>query len=103
VLPTERIAHLSYGRSLLRCGISVRPMSQMGHLRQTETLPTLAACPLRPESAHARAGLDTSASCHERTHVPQQTALSSDRFARADGHPPFAERTLRNIGAAEFR
>jgi len=31
VLPAERIAYLSYGRSLLRCGISVRPMSQMGH------------------------------------------------------------------------
>src|SRR5262249_62160845 len=26
---TKGIAHLSYGRSLLRCGISVRPMSQM--------------------------------------------------------------------------
>jgi hypothetical protein len=25
VLPTERITHLSYGRRLLRCGISVRP------------------------------------------------------------------------------
>ena len=31
VLPTERIAHLSYDRRLLRCGISIRPMSQMGH------------------------------------------------------------------------
>jgi hypothetical protein len=33
VLPTERIAHLSCGRRLLRCGISVRPMSQLGHSR----------------------------------------------------------------------
>ena len=32
VLPAERIAYLSYGRSLLRCGISVRPISQMGHV-----------------------------------------------------------------------
>ena len=34
VLPAERIAYLSYGRSLLRCGISVRPMSQMGQNRK---------------------------------------------------------------------
>src|SRR5262249_47535658 len=27
VLPTERIAHLSYCRRLLHCGISIRPMS----------------------------------------------------------------------------
>src|SRR5262249_7668416 len=39
VLPTERIAHLSYGRSLLHCGISTRVMTAVGHLRQTETLP----------------------------------------------------------------
>ena len=30
MLPTERIAHLSYGRRLLRCGISIQLMSQMG-------------------------------------------------------------------------
>ena len=30
VLPTERIAHLGYGRRLLRCGISIQPMSQLG-------------------------------------------------------------------------
>jgi hypothetical protein len=29
VLPTERIAHLSYGRRLLRCGIS-GPMLRLG-------------------------------------------------------------------------
>ena len=34
VLPAERIAYLSYGRSLLRCGISVRPMSQMGRIER---------------------------------------------------------------------
>jgi hypothetical protein len=31
VLPTERIAHLNYGRRLLRCGISVLPMAGSGH------------------------------------------------------------------------
>jgi hypothetical protein len=30
VLPTERIAQLSYDTRLLRCGISVRPMSAAG-------------------------------------------------------------------------
>ena len=30
VLPAERVAHLSYGRRLLRCGISIQPMSQLG-------------------------------------------------------------------------
>src|SRR5262249_44467834 len=33
VLPTERIAHLCYGRRLLRCGISIRPMSGLGQKR----------------------------------------------------------------------
>jgi hypothetical protein len=31
-----------------------RPMSQLGHLRQTETLPTLAACPLSAKRRHMR-------------------------------------------------
>jgi hypothetical protein len=31
VLPTERITHLNYGRRLLRCGISLRPMTASGH------------------------------------------------------------------------
>jgi hypothetical protein len=30
VLPTERIAHLSYGRRLLRCGISIQPETAWG-------------------------------------------------------------------------
>jgi hypothetical protein len=32
VLPTGRIAHLNYGRRLLRCGISIPLMSLMGRL-----------------------------------------------------------------------
>ena len=31
VLPTERIAHLRYGRRLPRCGISIPPTSIVGH------------------------------------------------------------------------
>jgi hypothetical protein len=51
VLPTERIAHLSYGRRLLRCGISIRSMSVQGQSRRIDMLPAVAACPLRSESA----------------------------------------------------
>src|SRR5258708_14150529 len=47
VLTTERIPHLSYGRSLLRCGISSRSMTALGQLRQIDTPPAVAACPLR--------------------------------------------------------
>ena len=32
VLPTERIAHLSYGMRLLHCGISTRLMTAQGHV-----------------------------------------------------------------------
>ena len=28
----RRIAHLKYGRRLLRCGISIRPMSELGSI-----------------------------------------------------------------------
>ena len=35
VLSTERIAHLD-GRRLPRCGISIQPMSQLGHPRHFE-------------------------------------------------------------------
>src|SRR6266404_9261087 len=39
VLLTERIAHLSYGRRLLRCGISTAPMSRWRHPRPRRTKP----------------------------------------------------------------
>src|SRR5262249_9537613 len=34
VLPTERITHLKYGRRLLHCGISIRPMPGSGQERR---------------------------------------------------------------------
>jgi hypothetical protein len=39
-------------------------MSGLGHWRQTETLPTLATCPLRPESGQTAVSLGMSALCH---------------------------------------
>src|SRR5262245_51781527 len=48
VLSTERIPHLSYGRRLLHCGISIGPMSASGHwrtfgdVRPTSALPSKA-------------------------------------------------------------
>src|SRR5947209_11295511 len=47
----------------LHCGISVSSMSALGHSRQTETLPTLAACPLRPESGQIAVSLGLSVLC----------------------------------------
>jgi hypothetical protein len=59
VLPTERIAHLSYGRGLLRCGISIRPppRSGFGHLQNFGTAPGL---------PHNRRKADTSAAARQR-------------------------------------
>src|SRR5262249_1394058 len=48
VLPTEKIAHLSYDRRLLRCGISIRPLTAMGHQRPRLLMPRVLECPLRP-------------------------------------------------------
>jgi hypothetical protein len=39
VLLTERIAHLSYGKRLLRCGISTAPMSRWRHPRPRRAKP----------------------------------------------------------------
>jgi len=39
VLLTERIAHHSYGRRLLRCGISTAPMSRWRHPRPRRAKP----------------------------------------------------------------
>src|SRR6516165_3995512 len=66
-LPTERIPHR--GR-LLRCGISTRPVTAVGHFRQIGTLPTLTGCPLRSESGQAHACLDMSASCRLCSLIP---------------------------------
>jgi hypothetical protein len=47
LLSIERIARLGYGRRrLLRCGISIKPMSEMGHSRPIDTVTAVAACPL---------------------------------------------------------
>src|SRR5262249_60677715 len=50
VLSTERIAHLSYGRRLLRCDISVGPMTALGQKRRGPSARADTACPLCPES-----------------------------------------------------
>jgi hypothetical protein len=41
VLSTERLAHLSYGRRLLRCGILTGLMTALGHPRHIGALSTL--------------------------------------------------------------
>jgi hypothetical protein len=50
-LPTERIAHLG-GRRLLRCGISIRPMTAVGQSRQIDTAPGSRHVRFAPQSGH---------------------------------------------------
>jgi hypothetical protein len=45
VLPTERIAHLSYGRRLLRCGILIRHMTGVGQIRPPRALGGMSVIP----------------------------------------------------------
>jgi hypothetical protein len=56
-----------YGTRLLRCGISIQPMSQMGHSRRIDPLPMLAACPLRSDHVRTFAPQRFDAVCQEET------------------------------------
>jgi len=70
VLPTERIAHLIHGRRLLlRCGISIQPMSQMVNTSRH------GGALARPLYLQQRTYLVTAAmavECHLLTNAPQQ-------------------------------
>jgi hypothetical protein len=44
----RKIPHLAGAEDLLHCGISIRRLSALGHLRRIDTAPAVAACPLRP-------------------------------------------------------
>ena len=46
VLPNERNSTPRYGRGLLRCGISIRPMTAVGHSLQIRPRPLVHKCPL---------------------------------------------------------
>jgi hypothetical protein len=85
VLPTERIAHLTYGWRLLRCGISTRLMTAVGHLRQISTLPTLSECPLRSGRGQSSATqqINASAKCRPEDGAPAQGEC--DRPGRHSG------------------
>jgi hypothetical protein len=45
VLPTGRIAHLNYGRGLLRCGDSIRPTSGWGQTRPSRDVRDMSVLP----------------------------------------------------------
>jgi hypothetical protein len=49
---------------LLRCESREQPMSQMGHIRQIDPLPTLSACPLRFDRVRTFAPQRIDAVCH---------------------------------------
>jgi hypothetical protein len=51
----------STGGGLPHCGISKEPLSALGHFRQIDTLPALAACLLCPESGQTGRRLTKSA------------------------------------------
>jgi hypothetical protein len=44
MLPAERIAHLSYGRRLLRCGISIPAVTGWGQVRAKKLRPGCVRC-----------------------------------------------------------
>jgi hypothetical protein len=60
-LPCFRQSTPEYVRRLLRCGISIRPMSASGHQRSKASKPHERACPIRSKSGQANACLDMSA------------------------------------------
>jgi hypothetical protein len=51
------------------------PMSQLGHFRQIDPLPTLLACPLRSDRVRTFAPQRIDAVCHNRTRAVQQNLL----------------------------
>jgi hypothetical protein len=72
------------GRGSLQCEISARLMTGSGQTRRIDKLPTLAACPLRPESGRVGRHLAKSALCQEATYASQQTrAVIRSRRLRA--------------------
>src|SRR5262245_38171779 len=65
----ERIAHLSYGRRLLRCGISTRLMTAWGHSRRFRDVGgRVCFDPRKPTSPDQ---LAMSPKCHEPTYAVQ--------------------------------
>src|SRR5262249_5765760 len=61
-----------YGKRLLRCGISIRSMSDSGHPRLRRGKPRHGACPLHSESDHLVIIMRSVAMCHKRTSALQQ-------------------------------
>src|SRR5258708_23243826 len=61
----RKIAHL--GSALLRCEISNGLLTALGHFRQIDPLPTLAAHPLRSDRVQTFAPQRIDAVCHEET------------------------------------
>jgi len=55
-----------YGRRALHCGISIRPMSALGHKQTLRR--RLGQVRFPPQSGHARDHLDASALCHGLTY-----------------------------------
>ncbi len=79
VLSTERIAHLSCGRRLLHCGISIPPMS--ARVIHVASRPQDArGMSAMPNSVQTFGTQQNDATCHEPTYAVQQTTCSPQRL-----------------------
>jgi hypothetical protein len=95
-LPTERIAHLG-GRRLLRCGISIQPMTAVGH-KQTSRGPLAMSASHRERTSTDAP--EMSAKCQKRTNAPQQIrAYSITLSARMRGSGTSQQRSLDDTAA----
>jgi hypothetical protein len=71
------------GKRLLHCGISIPPMTAVGHLRRMDPLATRAACPLRPDCDRVAAPSNPPVSAISRQNVVDLGGLDCIRYPAA--------------------
>src|SRR3984893_11921105 len=76
------------------------PMSQLGHFRQIDPLPTLSACPLRSDRVRTFAPQRNGAVCQKRPPAPQQSALLFDNLVSAQ-QERLGDRQAQRLGGCQ--